>query len=152
MDKCCFISPFPPTWRQWFTATQAIGFSSTYRLSTIELYTKYITRYGTGVMAVQPKPIATMEESIQEHLEGLAKTNSCLLVYMMTSSSGNTFRVTGLLCEEFTGHRWIPHTKASDAELWCLLWRNGWVNNGAAGDLKRQRVRYDVTVMNKSHE
>ena len=19
-------------------------------------------------------------------------------------------------------HRWIPHTKASDAELWCLLW------------------------------
>ena len=21
-----------------------------------------------------------------------------------------------------TGHRWIPHTKASDAELWCFLW------------------------------
>ena len=20
------------------------------------------------------------------------------------------------------GHRWIPHTKASDAELWCFLW------------------------------
>ena len=26
------------------------------------------------------------------------------------------------LCGEFTGHRWIPHTKASDAELWCFLW------------------------------
>ena len=25
-------------------------------------------------------------------------------------------RVTGHLCGEFTGHRWIPHTKASDAE------------------------------------
>ena len=25
------------------------------------------------------------------------------------------------LCGEFTGHRWIPHTKASDAELWCFL-------------------------------
>ena len=33
-------------------------------------------------------------------------------------SNGNNFRVTGLLCEEFTGHR----TKTSDAELWCFLW------------------------------
>ena len=33
--------------------------------------------------------------------------------YMMTSSNGNIFRVTGLLCGEFTGHRWIPRTKAS---------------------------------------
>ena len=32
------------------------------------------------------------------------------------------FRVTGHLCGEFTGHRWIPRTKASDAELWCFLW------------------------------
>ena len=23
---------------------------------------------------------------------------------------------------EFTGHRWMPHTKASDVELWCFLW------------------------------
>ena len=41
---------------------------------------------------------------------------------MMTSSNGNIFRVTGLLCGEFTGHRWIPRTKSSDAELWCFLW------------------------------
>ena len=41
---------------------------------------------------------------------------------MMTSSNGNIFRVTGHLCGEFTGLRWIPHTKASDAELCCLLW------------------------------
>ena len=34
---------------------------------------------------------------------------------MMTSSNGNIFRVTGPLCGEFTGHRWIPQTKASDA-------------------------------------
>ena len=34
----------------------------------------------------------------------------------------NNFRVTGLLCGEFIGHRWIPHTKTSDAELWCFLW------------------------------
>ena len=41
---------------------------------------------------------------------------------MMTSSNGNIVRVTGHLRGEFTGPRWIPHTKASDAELWCLLW------------------------------
>ena len=40
---------------------------------------------------------------------------------MKTSTNGNIFRVTGLVCGEFTGHRWIPCTKASDAELWCFL-------------------------------
>ena len=39
----------------------------------------------------------------------------------MTSSNGNIFRVTGPLWGESTGHRWIPLTKASDAELWCFL-------------------------------
>ena len=42
--------------------------------------------------------------------------------YMMTSSNGNIFRVNGHLCGEFTGPRWIPRTKASNAELWCFLW------------------------------
>ena len=42
--------------------------------------------------------------------------------FMMTSSNGNIFRVIGPLCGEFTGHRGIPLTKASDAELWCFLW------------------------------
>ena len=32
------------------------------------------------------------------------------------------FRVIGPFCGEFTGHRWISRTKASDAELWCFLW------------------------------
>ena len=43
------------------------------------------------------------------------------LGFMVTSSNGNIFRVTGHLCGEFNGPRWIPHTKASDAELWCFL-------------------------------
>ena len=43
------------------------------------------------------------------------------LFTMMTSSNGNIFRVTGHLCGEFTGPRWIPHTKASDAALWCFF-------------------------------
>ena len=41
---------------------------------------------------------------------------------MMTSLNGNSFRVTAPLWGESTGHRWIPLTKASDAELWCFLW------------------------------
>ena len=39
----------------------------------------------------------------------------------MTSSSGNNFRVAGPLCGEFTGHRWIPLTNGSDAELWFFF-------------------------------
>ena len=43
-------------------------------------------------------------------------------LFTMTSSNGNIFSATGNLCGEFTGQRWIPCTKASDAELWCFLW------------------------------
>ena len=70
---------------------------------------------------------------------------------MMTSSDANIFRVTGPLCWEFTGHRWISLTKASDAEPWCFIWSapwiNGSVNNREAGDLRRHRAHYDVIVM-----
>ena len=70
---------------------------------------------------------------------------------MMTSSNENIFRVTGPLRGEFTGHRWIPLTKASDVELWCFLWSapwiNSWVNNREAGDLWCNRAHYDVIVM-----
>ena len=57
------------------------------------------------------------------------------------------FRITGHLCAEFTGDRWSPGTKASNADLWCFLWSDGWVNSGEAGDLRRHRVHYNVTVM-----
>ena len=36
---------------------------------------------------------------------------------MMTPSNGNIFHVTSHVCGEFTGHRWIAHTKASDVEF-----------------------------------
>ena len=72
-------------------------------------------------------------------------------ICMMMSSNGNISRVTGPLCAEFTGHRWIAPTKASDAELWCFLWSapwiNGWVNNREAVDLRRHRAHYDIIVM-----
>ena len=50
---------------------------------------------------------------------------------MMTSSNGNIIRVTGPLCGEFTGHRWISPYKGQ----WCgalmlsliCVWINDWV-------------------------
>ena len=73
-----------------------------------------------------------------------------LRTHMMTSSNGNIFRVTGHLCGEFTGPRWIPRTKASDAEslMFSLIfvWVNDWVNNREVGDLRRYRVHCDVIV------
>ena len=70
---------------------------------------------------------------------------------MMTSSNGNIFHITGPLWAEFTGHRWIPLTKASDAELWCFLWSapwiGGWVNNREAGDFRRYCAHYGIIVM-----
>ena len=52
----------------------------------------------------------------------IAERTARLNCIMMTSSNENIFRVTGPLWGKFTGHRWIPLTKASDAELWCFLW------------------------------
>ena len=70
---------------------------------------------------------------------------------MMTSLNGNIFRITGHLCVEFTGPRWIPRTKGQwrGALMFSLIciWRNEWVNNCGAGDLRRYHTHYDVIVM-----
>ena len=70
---------------------------------------------------------------------------------VMTSSNGNIFRVTGPLCREFTGHRWIPHHKSQwrGALIFSLIcfWINAWVNNREADDLRRHCPHYDVIVM-----
>ena len=75
---------------------------------------------------------------------------------MRTSCNGNICRVTGLLCGEFTGHRWIPLMKASDVELWCFPWSapwiNGWINNREAGESRRHRAHYDFIVMFWHHD
>ena len=72
---------------------------------------------------------------------------------MLMSWNGNIFRVTGHLCGEFTGPRWIPRTHKGQwrgALMFSLIcaWINRWVNNGEAGDLRRYRAHYDVIVVN----
>ena len=67
---------------------------------------------------------------------------------MVTLLNGNIFRLTGPLWGEFTNHRWIPPTKAGLMfSLICATTTNGWVNNRDAGDLRRHRSHYGVTVM-----
>ena len=72
-------------------------------------------------------------------------------VHMMTSSNGNIFHVTGPLCGEFTGHRWIPLTKGQwrGTLVFSLIcaWINGWVNNREANGLRRHLTHYHVIVM-----
>ena len=60
------------------------------------------------------------------------------------------FHVTGPLCGEFTGHRWIPlKCQWHEALMFSLIcaWTNSWVHNREAGDLRHRRAHYDVTVM-----
>ena len=68
----------------------------------------------------------------------------------MTSSNGNIFRVTGPLCGEFTCHRWIPLTKASDMELRCFLWSATERTFKQTINLRRHRAHYDITVVHIS--
>ena len=74
---------------------------------------------------------------------------------MMMISNGNIFRVTGLLCGEFTSHRWIPLTKASDAELWYFFylrlnqqlskqWKRKWFHSRAS-----EHIKYEYHLCNK---
>ena len=60
------------------------------------------------------------------------------------------FCFTFPLWGESTWYRWIPLTKASDAEFlysFTCVWTNGWENNRNDGYLRRHRAHYDVTVM-----
>ena len=54
----------------------------------------------------------------------------CISIFLLTFSA-----LLALCAGDFTGHRWISHTKSSDAGLWCLIfavvgagkqWRRWW--------------------------
>ena len=76
-----------------------------------------------------------------------AEVMACLVPsnYMMTSSNGNIFRVTGPLCGEFTGP--VRGTKKGGEFTGLCARINDWVNNREAGDFRRHRGHYDVNVM-----
>ena len=119
----------------------------------------------TKLCAHLPNPNFIWKVSVQ-HIHyhngighGLVNVKNSILLYvdhsilmpMMTSSNGNIFSVTGSFCVEFSCHRRMPLTKASDTGL-CFFslicaWTNGWVNNQNPGDLRRHRAHYYVTIM-----
>ena len=73
-----------------------------------------------------------------------------LLYSMMTPSNGCVFRVTVPFWGESTGQQWIPlkmPVKLSFDVFFDQGSTNGWSSNRDAGDLKRYRVHYDVSVM-----
>ena len=65
-----------------------------------------------------------MEITYKQNSEKYEDSVHCLngKSIMMTSYNGSIFRVTGPLCGEQTGHRWIPFTKASGVKLSCFIW------------------------------
>ena len=80
----------------------------------------------------------------------LCSWDQSLKIYMMTSSKGSIFRVTGPLCGEFTGPGGFPAqrpvTRSFDV-FFDLCLNKRFVNNREAGDLRRHRGHYDVKVM-----
>ena len=75
-----------------------------------------------GVKYYQLEGIYIRDQSlIVRRTISMALLTHCMERNMMTSPNRNIFRVTGPLCGEFTGHRWIPITKASDVELWDFV-------------------------------
>ena len=64
---------------------------------------------------------------------------------MKTSSDGSISRVTGYLWCEVTDHKgqWCGSAMFSLIRAWTHIW----ANNRDAGDLRRHRAHYDVTLM-----
>ena len=90
-------------------------------------------------------------------MEEHSSPTSIFPVFMMTSWNGNMFRVTGFCAGNSPAtagnHRSpvnCPHTdqwrRALMFSLMCA-WTGSWVNNQDAGDLRRHRAHYDVTVI-----
>ena len=71
-------------------------------------------------MMVADVLVPTWCQHISSYRVSLIVTEVTHETSMVTSSNGNSFRVTGPLCGEITGHRWISLTTASDAEL-CVF-------------------------------
>ena len=69
--------------------------------------------------------------------------------YMMTSSNGNIFCVTGPLCGEFTGHGEFPAQRPVTRSfvIFFDLRPNLRLSKQSGGDLRRNHAHYDVIVM-----
>ena len=85
----------------------------------IKIMSSIITRYLISIWIFHAIKLYINKDAVST---GTFEHFNVPLQNMMLLSNGNIFRVTGPLCGEFTDYRWIPLTKASDAERWCFLW------------------------------
>ena len=70
---------------------------------------------------------------------------------MMTSSNGRIFRVTGHLCHRSpVNYPQKGQWRGALMFSFICVWINGGVKNREAGDLRRHRAHYDVTVMSET--
>ena len=97
----------------WMSVIKMTLINSPESISCHRTYHGHIPRR----IGFESNKLVVMSQNVYQYFGDLGTAT-----FMMTSSNANIFRVTVHLCGEFTGPRWIPHTKASDAELWCLLW------------------------------
>ena len=81
------------------------------------LFCFVLLKCGTVLSNINISPSSSGPYQARTYHRGFVMLDSITLL----SSNGHIFRVTDPLCGESTGHWWIPHTKASDAELWCLF-------------------------------
>ena len=110
-----------------------------------------LRRFDDSLGFILEIPIQTNQYFLSENKSWINCTRMAVcraLMNMMTSSKG-TFSELLAICAgkspvpgEFPG-QWRG---ASMFSLICV-WINGWVNNREAGDLRRYRAHYDVTVM-----
>ena len=72
---------------------------------------------------------------------------------MMTSSNKNIFRGAGCVRGIHRSPVNSPHKgQWRGAMFFICVWTNDWLNNRDAGDLRRDRAHYDVTVMIQRNE
>ena len=97
---------------------------------TVELKRKYVLVYKVPpvLFCVQQN----MHHSDPPFHTAASRLWTRTILHMMTLSNEKIF--SALLAPfwgEFTGHRWIPLTKAGDAELFSLIcaWTNAWANH-----------------------
>ena len=125
-------------WHHCNGASQELCLDSVFSVWVSTNFTQILKGYFTGTVAmIAPVPVkqpwtiwvSTSEEhrmfnqpqetyKLQWHIvSDQWSSYPNLAIFMMISSNGNIFQVTGLLWGESTSHQSIPLTKASDVEL-----------------------------------
>ena len=135
----------------WITPTKKIFFQFNSMFIWRQMVWKYL-HCRLCICRLQNEQHSSEWRSLNYKIIIFSEDGSIHFPYMMTSSNGKIVRFIGHLCREFTGDRWTPSTKASDAELWCFLWSECsyitvFIHNSAT-NYKRNESRTNGTSRN----